>query len=112
MANDRGHILDLIAMWLTFHGTTTQTLERLQEEGTNKVRLQTTCGSTLHLLTDLTHTDNVNDLTGEGMLLQQLLQMSMIESLIYNTMESQTCFWTIAIANGFHHQVAQRTIIE
>src|SRR5262245_24060926 len=46
ITNNRGHILDLIAMRFTFYGTTTQPLERLQEEGTNKIRLQTTRSST------------------------------------------------------------------
>src|SRR6266571_6094804 len=76
------NMLDFIAAWLAFIVCTTETFERFQEEGGDKVWLQTTSGGTLHIFTHLAHAHHVHYLMCQGSLFQEFLQVFAVECLV------------------------------
>ena len=70
---------DLVATWLALPDGPGKTLEGLQEERLDIVRLQSPSFSSLHVLTNPMNTACVHGITGESVLFQQVLKLGPIK---------------------------------
>ena len=108
----RRHVGDLVAALLPGVHLAAKTLESLDEEVMDIVRMYSPGHGALHLLAQLFDVACVHPLAHQSTLREKILQMALVDSSI--DLQLKLCFHIspLVVANGIHQQITQRTTSE
>jgi hypothetical protein len=99
---------DLVAPGLALPGRPAESLECLQEERLDVVRLQPPGFCTFHLFADALNLASIHGALSQGALIEQILDMAAVQRVIKAVVKRALTSGLLAVADGLKQQVAQR----
>jgi hypothetical protein len=104
--------LDLVAAGLALTQRAAEALEGLLEEAFDVVRLQASGFGSFHFLAHALHAARVHRVLGEGLVLQEVLELSLIEGALHGLIEPRPHVRALAVADRLHQEFAKGAAFE
>jgi hypothetical protein len=106
------HVRHLVPAWLALLHGAAEAPERLEEEGLDVVRLEPPGLGALHLLANAVHAARVHGVVGEGVLLDQILDVRAVEGVVHHLREARAHLGLLSVADRLDQQLAERPAFE
>ena len=112
VSDDGGDVRDFVSFGLSLPYRASETLERLDKECRNEMRLQASNLGTLHRLLNCLNAGCIHCIMGKGVFFDKSTQRIMVHRMLDNLIESGAYLRLVAIANRLQQQMPKRFVVE